>query len=333
MKQILDSKNVCHYWAHQRQNELTEAQINKNGNGFLTPSRNVFSEGKFIYSYGRHFCMGRMIDSGYNGLVILSNESYSVTTSKHQRELLQAVSHLNKVYCAYPEYEPTVRDQQDGNDKNLNAYRRKLYELRDNLGRAKKPQIWADKLIAELNRLDQYISLISKYTLILTNETVQPYIDLYREFNIIDLQKDAKQFVEKQKAEFKKQCEKIFPQIDELKRNWENNGMHLSEDEVKAYQKGVTAKISEAYYKDKGHNLRVIKSMIEDKLQIETSLGVKVEIEEAKAGFFAWQSGRLKGYKFAGFTVTQSDEKGFTAGCHTLKAETINRIAKQLNWI
>lgn len=333
MKQILNSQNVCHHFAHQRQNELTQWQIEKNGYGFKTPTGSVFSVKDKIYSYGYHFCMGRILQSGYNGIVILSERNYSVTTSKHQRELFAACSgHLNIIYAAYPEYVPTEFDQQNGNDKNLNFYRNKIYSLREKLGNARKPEKWAEELVTELGKVRKYIELVGKYSTELTDKTIKPYRELLNEFDEVALIRDAKEYTKKQAEKLKADCIK-YSSIMNLFWNvhWADVHGDLSEqqnaDIVNEYN-SVPQNIKNEYIKQKGHFLRVTK----DGQNIETSLGVIVPINEAKSGYLAFKAGKLLGFRFAGYSVTKSDKNGFIAGCHTLKAETINRIALQLNW-
>ena len=77
MRHVLkNSSEVTHIWAQQSQDSGR--------------CSNVFFEGKSIYSYGRHFEMGRFI---MPEIVFLTNRSYSVTTAKHLQDVRQAVRH------------------------------------------------------------------------------------------------------------------------------------------------------------------------------------------------------------------------------------------------
>ena len=66
-----NGRQVLHLWANQSQSDAR--------------SKNVFFEGTDVYSYGRHYLLGRIVE--YNGydVAIINNQKYSVTTNKHQR--------------------------------------------------------------------------------------------------------------------------------------------------------------------------------------------------------------------------------------------------------
>lgn len=332
MKQITDAKNVCHLFAHQMQNELAQWQIEKNGCGFKTSNGSLFSVKNELYSYGYHFCMAKIyhIQSRELPTVFVSNRTYSVTTSKHQRYLDQAINYMDVVYVAYPNEEPSFYPE---TDRNFKAFRNELYSIREQLGKAKKPEKYVYPLLRAIENLEKYVRYMTMY--ILTGdklECLKPYEDLINEFNKLELEKDAKNFETKRKEKLMLQCSKYFPILNaKFGALWENYGGLLSDEEkgkIELEYSKVPNEIEAEYKKQKGDFLRVTK----DGQSIETSLGVIVPINEAKAGYLAFKAGKLLGYKFAGYSVTQSDAKGFKAGCHTIKAETINKIALQLNW-
>jgi hypothetical protein len=57
---------------------------------------NVFADGDYIYSYGRHFEMARVVRDkrGNPKFVLLNGDTYSVSTSRHQNDLRSALSRL-----------------------------------------------------------------------------------------------------------------------------------------------------------------------------------------------------------------------------------------------
>lgn len=72
-KTVMDGPGVCHVWAQQEQRSA------RSHNG------NVFFEGDTLYSYGRHFPLGRFVaNKAGERVVLLNSNSYSITTSKHQ---------------------------------------------------------------------------------------------------------------------------------------------------------------------------------------------------------------------------------------------------------
>jgi len=85
MRNILkNTQEVCHYWSNQVQ------PSGKAGN--------VSFDGARLYSY--RACIGRILD---NGTIALSNQGYSVTTSKHQSDASGAARGRKLVHVAYPD--------------------------------------------------------------------------------------------------------------------------------------------------------------------------------------------------------------------------------------
>lgn len=76
-----DNNMVAHVWAAQSQD------FGQSNNG------NYFFEGAALYSYGRHFLVGYIL----NGTALLNADSYSVSTSQHQSDARSAVSHMVRV--------------------------------------------------------------------------------------------------------------------------------------------------------------------------------------------------------------------------------------------
>ena len=77
-------KEVAHIWAQQN-----HKQGKCNGG--------LYFEGATIYSYGSHFPCATFIDSD---TVLINSDSYSVSTSKQQGYVRQAVNHKTKIYCS-----------------------------------------------------------------------------------------------------------------------------------------------------------------------------------------------------------------------------------------
>lgn len=89
MKNVLrTSKEVCQYWAEQRQ---PSARVD-----------NIFYEGPRIYSYGPHFCMARILP---NGVAVFTTRTYSPTTTHHVTLAVRAAREAGRaiVYCRAPE--------------------------------------------------------------------------------------------------------------------------------------------------------------------------------------------------------------------------------------
>jgi len=86
MRTVLrDSAEVFHFWANQVQPQGRAG--------------NVFFDGPYLFSYGRHFCIARILPGG---TVAFTNRRYSVTTTRHVSEARQAARHLDVVTCYDP---------------------------------------------------------------------------------------------------------------------------------------------------------------------------------------------------------------------------------------
>lgn len=89
MRRVFSSRSeTAHVWAQNRQSD------GKSSDG------RMFFERDRIYSYGRHFCMARILPSG---AVAVTTRSYSSSTSKHQSHVSRAISHRKRVYCHDPD--------------------------------------------------------------------------------------------------------------------------------------------------------------------------------------------------------------------------------------
>ena len=84
-KTVFDNHGVAHAWASRSQDEGRSA----NGNFYFV--------GDTIYSYGSHFPVAMF----YGELVLINDDSYSVSTSRHQSLARGAVSHMERLYLPY----------------------------------------------------------------------------------------------------------------------------------------------------------------------------------------------------------------------------------------
>ena len=82
-RNVFDIAGACHAWAHGN----IQA---RSGNG------NVFADGGRLYSYGRHFPIAAFLTADRE-TVLLNADSYSISTSRHQRYAADATRHLNQI--------------------------------------------------------------------------------------------------------------------------------------------------------------------------------------------------------------------------------------------
>ena len=82
---VMNNSQIAHLWANQSRPRGTGS--------------NFFFEGPELYSYGKHFMVGRILPSG---VAVLATRGYSPTTQRHQSYARSAVRHLTRVYCNDP---------------------------------------------------------------------------------------------------------------------------------------------------------------------------------------------------------------------------------------
>lgn len=116
-------------------NEVAHAWANQTGRhrkGF-----NMFYEGTTIYSYGHHFPIARIVETEEGPVVLMTTESYSVSTAKHITYTRRAVSHM-KVF--------EVRNPQDTPGHDALDY---LSRIVDRLEKAKRARKYGDMHLRE----------------------------------------------------------------------------------------------------------------------------------------------------------------------------------------
>lgn len=91
MKTVFSNNQVAHVWAQQNQSR---------GRG-----SSFFFEDDKIYSYGKHFCIARILPGGK---VLFTTRTYGQSTSKHLSYTRQAVNHREVIHCFDPSEAPYV---------------------------------------------------------------------------------------------------------------------------------------------------------------------------------------------------------------------------------
>ena len=99
-------------------------------------SSNVFFEYSRIYSYGYHYLLGKFLD---NNLLIINDIGYSSTTSKHIHLLRDTANEMN------------IKNYNITNVDLISVYNEIKY-LEDKLHKARKPQIWYNRINSLYNK-------------------------------------------------------------------------------------------------------------------------------------------------------------------------------------
>lgn len=118
-KVFSSSSQVYHLWANQSQDDARQG-------GRIT---RAFFSGKAAYSYGHHYCVGRILEYKGVQLAIVNNSGYSNTTSKHIREAYYAASDLMPVLKAqtFDVFDALIENQSKLIDELMSLFNRRTF--------------------------------------------------------------------------------------------------------------------------------------------------------------------------------------------------------------
>jgi uncharacterized protein YjhX (UPF0386 family) len=186
MKIVNTPQQTAHLFANKLQSEAR------------TQTKNLFFYNEKIYSYGHHFCIAKH----YKGELLFTLRSYSNTTAKHIAHVRNASSHINKIYCYYPD---------GSHDQNFTTW---IYEAEkniDKLANARKPE----KYIFELQRINEYAQ---KYAKALNTKIPA----LLSKITDISEKKDISEYLAKKQKIADKEARKLAKIHKENLNKWRN---------------------------------------------------------------------------------------------------------------
>lgn len=260
------------------------------GIGERCTGSHMFFEGNVIYSYGYHFPMAIK----WNGYVLYNDDSYSVSTSKHQGYVLGACSHMDIVHCASLEHF-NKWDNCPTNGfigRNLKLWQDEVDELTKKMALARKPEKWLSDILRVVDKVERFCGVFDEKV----PETFYRFSD---EEAIANAKEFAKlEMKEAREREAKRQAEEV-QRFHEFKKNWVNL----------PYQ---------------------IVRYREDKNRFETSKGVEIPYEIGKRFYQKLRDGELKvGDKVLYYRVTKVGDT-IHIGCHTFKKKYLLEYGKQM---
>ena len=267
--------SLCHAWANQLQD---------NGR-----TENMFFEYGTIYSYGRHYIIGKQVIANNNERVVFINANgYSNTTAKQTNHVYNAIPdgiHVFKVPFKYNDsfhveslpsiIDIMIKEVSTLINKQLNA-KSSFYYFNDA----------CDKF--------EEIKLICKYF-----DLQLPEVDL----NWIDAGTKAFHLRETQQQRETAKQQKELAKDYELLQKWLNYEYH-----------GTL------------YNIPIHLRVSKDGKLIETTKGAKVsKIEALKLLSLLKNGSDVNGYKIDGFTVIENTNEAVKIGCHKISWDIINK--------
>ena len=288
MKKVFqNTSEVVHVFAQQTQSEGRNQ------------SRSIYFKDNRIYSYGSHYLLGEFINSN---TIIINDFGYSVTTSKHISELINATSQHNIFYTSSIDVKHVETE--------INGFMK-------HLAKARKPEIY----ISNINRLESNLTKwvefckknkikkehFSKYNFVVNKSDYK-----YKKIVKISNSLLTPETIEKLKAKGKKDAIK--------QKAKDRRQLKTKLDKFNTY-KIDRFKIGEFDYLRLSQNGKFV----------ETSQHIRIEKNEAKRLYFAIKKKiDIRGQKIGYYTVNKIDNKALTVGCHKICIKSVQKVGQLL---
>lgn len=306
MKQVFSSHaDVCHAFNLQSQRRGRASSI--------------FFESEQIFSYGYHYLLGEFIAPN---TILINNEGYSQSTSKHISILRSATRDRKQIYTR---------------DIEINLVLNELEEAYKDLMKARKPSNYFMRIryVYECfrsnkeylngfylkNRSTRGFRFVRSYEASLDE---QKKLNRINEIHLLAHKYSSTEKYQK-KVQRAKELEEIKAEREREKR--EQRAKELERTKAERIQK----------FKD--HESRYVTGLRFDLLRvskcgeyIETSQAVRIPKKEAQRYFNLFQKGLdLRGHKIGEFTTLSNSLGLLKIGCHQITHDEVNRIGNLLN--
>lgn len=282
MKKVYSSSDqVIHLFANKSQSEAR--------------CKNVYFNDDSIFSYGRHYELGRHTSFNGKPVMLLNTKGYSVTTSKHIRSLRLACDHLTVIECPdlrmneTPDiYSALVEEQNELIDQLFDIFKRRSF--------------YGGYSFAYIG--EKYDKFNAKVSLLNCKELFidyKPMIELINEHVAYCKHKQEQKNTPEMSA--KKQAALLKKNTLDLEK-WTNGGVLTNS------LRNITPQL-----------IRVC----EDRL--ETSRGAIVDLASVKRlVMLVKNKTSVEGFKVGNFNVTKLDGNIITIGCHTFNVDQCLKV-------
>lgn len=302
-RHVVSPDMVAHLWANQSQDSARNGRRN-----------NFFFRGPTIYSYRTNWPIARH----FRGRVLFNPNKYSLTTSKHERMARDAARHHVKIPCPSLHIAGGTNEDRDWKPdwkSDWAWFEGRLLDIERQILKART------NLETRLNERQMLIEQASNYAEMmgLKRRLVEGDLDL-----------------EAVKERCRKQDEKTArarAKADKARAERDRIASLEREEQKKLWIDGHP----NAHYRNRYEEPTLMR-VRGDKL--ETSQGASVPLDHAKRAFRAILRCREEGTTWetnghtlhvGSFAISKIEANGdFRAGCHTIKWEETERIARQL---
>lgn len=283
----MNNKEVAHLWANQ-------SRTSGKGSSY-------YFEGATIYSYGRHFPIARH----YQGAVLFTTRTYSITTAKHILYTHSACNHLKVFHVDDVMANPGPRDL-DNYAGRINAAFLNAAKSRK---RADTMLDWAQRLVDEANEFSAHFKLRRKFK---------------APSNLEKLKAKADAIAKKERAARKAEAAKLELEQAEMIKEWlANKRSSLPRSVQKCYLRA-----------------NLFQAIGQEYMRLETSKGAMVPLDDAQKAFRFAMIHRAKGWHRNGSQFQVGDyhldainKTGIVAGCHQITWDEVERFAKLQGWL
>ena len=282
MKKVFqNTSEVVHVFAQQTQQEGRNQ------------SRSIYFRENKIYSYGSHYLLGEFINSD---TIIINDFGYSVTTSKHINELINATSQYNQFYTS---------------SIDIKHVQNKINDRLERLAKARKPEIYISNITFLESNLTKWVEyckenkITHKYKV---NKSDYKYKKIVKIANSL-LTPEA---LEKIKAKGKKDAIK--------QKAKDKRELKIKLDKFNSYK-------IDRFKVGKFDYLR----LSENGKFVETSQNIRIEKSDAERLYFSIKNNfNIIGNKIGYYRVNKIDNKALTVGCHKICIKSVKKIGELL---
>jgi len=279
--------------------EICHVYAQQSQNEGKTSNNNIFFYDNKIYSYGYHYKLAEIIE---NNTIIINNTGYSNSTAKHINLITNATRQYNQYFYS---------------DICLNNVYNSIISASKKIITARFKERYANLIISKFESLINFANEFNKVVK-QNNYTQDSFLTLielkkneqFKEIETIynEIAKDKDKFIEQGKERERKLKEKKLKEFNESLEKFFNYELNY-----------ITLKTDTDY-------LRISK----DKTMIETTQGIKIDIQEAKKLYLMINEGKdIKGVKISNYTVI-SINGTLKIGCHKINIKNVHEIGQIL---
>ena len=293
MKTVFNNSELVHIYAKQSQYEGRNSKST------------MFFEGSKFYSYGKHYCISNILESG---AVLFNSSSYSITTSQHVGAVKYALNYLKSYSVPAPEFPE--------NSKNLKYCKDKFNEYLTKQSRARKYSYVDD--MREVKETLYYLLNNFKWDKVFKDESKKDLKYMVKTLNTIE--KDPSYLFDTMRKNQREQAKKLKAEKLAKQKAIQKENAQKIKDWKAGKDINLSWNITTPYLRLKNG------FSINDQKFVETSKGISVPIESAQILWGMIKAGNdIKGHNIDGYTVI-SINGTLKIGCHDIPIAEVKEM-------